>query len=40
MFDEIHKMQSSWVVSDEQLQLELRISVSAVMIPKDNRRIS
>uniref|UniRef100_A0A0A0KU43 Exocyst subunit Exo70 family protein n=2 Tax=Cucumis sativus TaxID=3659 RepID=A0A0A0KU43_CUCSA len=33
MFDEIHKTQSSWVVSDEQLQSELRISVSAVMIP-------
>lgn len=33
MFDEIHKVQSSWVVSDEQLQSELRVSVSAVMIP-------
>ncbi|XP_022972324.1 exocyst complex component EXO70B1-like [Cucurbita maxima] len=33
MFDEIHKTQSSWVVSDDQLQSELRISVSAVMIP-------
>lgn len=32
-FDEIHKTQSSWVVSDEQLQSELRVSVSAVMIP-------
>ncbi|XP_057541994.1 exocyst complex component EXO70B1-like [Amaranthus tricolor] len=33
MFDEIHKTQSSWVVSDEQLQSELRVSISAVMIP-------
>ncbi|PRQ39831.1 putative exocyst complex component Exo70, cullin repeat-like-containing domain-containing protein [Rosa chinensis] len=33
MFDEIHKTQSTWVVSDEQLQSELRVSVSAVMIP-------
>ncbi|KAF3432346.1 hypothetical protein FNV43_RR27086 [Rhamnella rubrinervis] len=33
MFEEIHKTQSSWVVSDEQLQSELRVSVSAVMIP-------
>ena len=29
-FDEIHKTQSSWVVSDEQLQSELRVSVSAL----------
>ncbi|KAL9246600.1 hypothetical protein vseg_020116 [Gypsophila vaccaria] len=33
MFDEIHKTQSCWVVSDEQLQSELRVSISAVMIP-------
>ncbi|KAF8390697.1 hypothetical protein HHK36_025224 [Tetracentron sinense] len=33
MFDEIHKTQSSWVVSDEQLQSELRVSISAVVIP-------
>ncbi|KAL7220993.1 hypothetical protein ACSBR1_023031 [Camellia fascicularis] len=33
MFDEIHKMQSIWVVSDEQLQSELRVSISAVVIP-------
>ncbi|KAI8032788.1 Exocyst complex component EXO70B1 [Camellia lanceoleosa] len=33
MFDEIHKMQSMWVVSDEQLQSELRVSISAVVIP-------
>lgn len=33
LFDEILKKQSTWVVSDEQLQSELRISISAVMIP-------
>ncbi|XP_062109544.1 exocyst complex component EXO70C1 [Humulus lupulus] len=33
MFDEIHKTQSTWVVSDDQLQSELRVSISAVMIP-------
>ncbi|GFZ21089.1 exocyst subunit exo70 family protein C1 [Actinidia rufa] len=33
MFDDIHKTQSTWVVSDEQLQSELRVSVSAVVIP-------
>uniref|UniRef100_A0A5B7AG13 Exocyst subunit Exo70 family protein n=1 Tax=Davidia involucrata TaxID=16924 RepID=A0A5B7AG13_DAVIN len=33
MFDEIHKAQSTWVVSDEQLQSELRVSISAVVIP-------
>ncbi|KAJ6428420.1 hypothetical protein OIU84_023783 [Salix udensis] len=33
MFDEIHRTQSTWVVSDEQLQSELRISVSAVVTP-------
>ncbi|KAK9128418.1 hypothetical protein Syun_017215 [Stephania yunnanensis] len=32
-FEEIHKTQSSWVVSDEQLQSELRVSISAVMTP-------
>lgn len=32
-FDEIHRSQCTWVVSDEQLQSELRISVSAVVIP-------
>jgi exocyst complex protein 7 len=33
LFDEIHKTQSSWVVSDDQLQSELRVSISAVVIP-------
>ncbi|OMO99402.1 Exocyst complex protein Exo70 [Corchorus olitorius] len=33
MFEEIHKTQGSWVVSDEQLQSELRVSISAVVIP-------
>ncbi|PSS18236.1 Exocyst complex component EXO70B1 like [Actinidia chinensis var. chinensis] len=33
MFDEIHKMQSVWVVSDKQLQSELRVSISSVVIP-------
>ncbi|CAJ2669476.1 exocyst complex component 7-like protein [Trifolium pratense] len=33
MFDDIHKTQSSWVVKDEQLQSELRVSISAVVIP-------
>ncbi|KAK4751476.1 hypothetical protein SAY87_004958 [Trapa incisa] len=33
MFDEIHKTQSLWVVCDEQLQSELRVSISAVVIP-------
>ncbi|KAF5757614.1 putative exocyst complex component Exo70, cullin repeat-like-containing domain superfamily [Helianthus annuus] len=33
MFDEIHKTQGPWVVSDEQLQSELRASISAVVIP-------
>lgn len=33
MFDEIHKTQSTWVVSDDQLQSELRVSISAVVIP-------
>ncbi|KGN51078.1 exocyst complex component EXO70B1 [Cucumis sativus] len=33
LFEEIHKTQSSWIISDEQLQSELRVSISAVMIP-------
>ncbi|KAH7679553.1 Exocyst complex component Exo70 protein [Dioscorea alata] len=33
MFEEILKTQSVWVVSDEQLQSELRVSVSAVVVP-------
>ncbi|KAL3640031.1 hypothetical protein CASFOL_014999 [Castilleja foliolosa] len=33
MFDEIHKAQSNWVVSDEQLQSELRVSISNMVIP-------
>ncbi|KAK4778601.1 hypothetical protein SAY86_006129 [Trapa natans] len=33
MFDEIHRTQSLWVVCDEQLQSELRVSISAVVIP-------
>ncbi|KAE8677938.1 hypothetical protein F3Y22_tig00111467pilonHSYRG00043 [Hibiscus syriacus] len=33
MFDEIHKTQSSWVVNDKQLQSELRVSISAIVIP-------
>ncbi|XP_051116055.1 exocyst complex component EXO70B1 [Andrographis paniculata] len=33
VLDEIHKTQSTWVVNDEQLQSELRISISAVVIP-------
>ncbi|KAL3500982.1 hypothetical protein ACH5RR_035431 [Cinchona calisaya] len=33
MFEEIHKLQTTWVVSDEQLRTELRVSVSAVVIP-------
>ncbi|KVI02421.1 exocyst complex component EXO70B1 [Cynara cardunculus var. scolymus] len=33
MFDEIHRTQSTWVVSDEQLQSELRVSISAIVIP-------
>ncbi|KAL2334280.1 hypothetical protein Fmac_015493 [Flemingia macrophylla] len=32
-FEEIHKTQSAWVVSDEQLQSELRVSISALVIP-------
>ncbi|KAL8520229.1 hypothetical protein ACS0TY_010951 [Phlomoides rotata] len=33
IFEEIYRSQSTWVVSDEQLQSELRISISAVVIP-------
>ncbi|XP_058771981.1 exocyst complex component EXO70C1-like [Vicia villosa] len=33
LFEEIHKTQSSWMVSDEQLQSELRVSISALVIP-------
>lgn len=33
MFEEIHRTQSTWVVSDEQLQSELRVSISGVVIP-------
>ncbi|KAJ8546456.1 hypothetical protein K7X08_019039 [Anisodus acutangulus] len=33
LFDEIHKTQSSWVISDEQLQSELRVSISNMVIP-------
>ncbi|GMI87854.1 exocyst subunit exo70 family protein C1 [Hibiscus trionum] len=33
MFEEIRKTQSAWIVSDEQLKSELRVSISAVVIP-------
>lgn len=33
MFDEIHKTQSAWVVSDEQLLSEIRVSINAVVSP-------
>ncbi|OIW02950.1 hypothetical protein TanjilG_13587 [Lupinus angustifolius] len=33
LFDEIHRTQSTWVVKDEQLQSELRVSICAVVIP-------
>lgn len=33
LFEEIHKTQSTWVVNDNQLQSELRVSISAVVIP-------
>lgn len=33
LFDEIHKTQSTWVISDEQLQSELRVSISNMVIP-------
>ncbi|KAF8040945.1 hypothetical protein BT93_B2998 [Corymbia citriodora subsp. variegata] len=32
-FDDIHKTQSTWVVNDEQLQSELRVSISAIITP-------
>ena len=32
MFEEIHKTQCTWMVSDEQLQSKLRISISALVI--------
>ncbi|WVZ88486.1 hypothetical protein U9M48_035003 [Paspalum notatum var. saurae] len=31
--DEVHRTQGSWVVSDEQLQSELRVSIAAVVVP-------
>ncbi|XP_028780237.1 exocyst complex component EXO70B1-like [Neltuma alba] len=33
MFDEIQKTQSSWIVNDEQLQSELRVSIAGLVIP-------
>lgn len=33
MFDEIHRTQSTWVVCDEQLQSELRVSISNMVVP-------
>ncbi|KAL5720061.1 hypothetical protein ACHQM5_012766 [Ranunculus cassubicifolius] len=33
MFDEIHKTQSTWIVSDNQLQSELQVSICAVVVP-------
>lgn len=33
MFDEIRKTQSHWVIADEQLQSELRVSISNMVIP-------
>ncbi|KAI7749169.1 hypothetical protein M8C21_028224 [Ambrosia artemisiifolia] len=33
MFDEIHKTQSTWVVSDQQLLSEMRVSIIAVVSP-------
>ncbi|ESQ41256.1 hypothetical protein EUTSA_v10012910mg [Eutrema salsugineum] len=33
LFDEIHKTQSTWIVSDEQMQSELRVSIAALVIP-------
>ncbi|KAK8613291.1 hypothetical protein V6N13_101058 [Hibiscus sabdariffa] len=33
LFDEILKTQSNWVVNDEQLKSELKVSISSVMIP-------
>ncbi|CAH9115774.1 unnamed protein product [Cuscuta europaea] len=33
MFDDIYKAQSSWVISDEQLQSELRVSICNMVVP-------
>ncbi|XP_060193844.1 exocyst complex component EXO70C1-like [Lycium barbarum] len=33
VFDEIYKAQSNWVISDEQLQSELRVSISNMVVP-------
>ncbi|KAJ8549859.1 hypothetical protein K7X08_033566 [Anisodus acutangulus] len=33
VFNEIYKTQSNWVISDEQLQSELRISISNMVVP-------
>ncbi|KAJ4766678.1 exocyst subunit exo70 family protein C1 [Rhynchospora pubera] len=33
IFEDVHRTQSAWVVSDEQLKSELKISVSAVLVP-------
>ncbi|RAL47993.1 hypothetical protein DM860_016194 [Cuscuta australis] len=33
VFDEIHKTQTTWVIIDEQLQSELRVSISNMVIP-------
>ncbi|XP_054800143.1 exocyst complex component EXO70B1-like [Prosopis cineraria] len=33
IFDEIHRTQSTWIVNDEQLQSELRVSITGVVIP-------
>ncbi|KAL8258397.1 hypothetical protein R6Q59_030438 [Mikania micrantha] len=33
MFDEIHKTQSTWIVSDAQLLSEMRVSINAVVSP-------
>lgn len=33
LFEEIHKTQSTWIVGDEQLQTELRISIAEMVVP-------
>lgn len=33
IFEDIYKTQSTWILSDEQLQSELRVSVQAVVVP-------
>ncbi|GLJ37539.1 hypothetical protein SUGI_0762810 [Cryptomeria japonica] len=33
LFEEIHKTQSAWIIGDEQLQTELRISIAEMVIP-------